>query len=598
MSESSELSSEYELTSSPVQDETSRQADLRVWQEQLLRGVLLATAAVGLFVAAAGTYDAFLYQQFWIIPLFWIAYGTVLVLLVWRRAPYALRAGIVVTIVYVLGFTQLLEDGTGGSAQIFLLSVPFLAGIFLGRRIGIVALALVTMTMAVVGVIFSMGVLVIAENPTTAEPARWLAGTLTLLLMGILIVLSVDYVLSRLTTALGQSRSLVGELEEQRGRLEEQVEERTVDLARRSAQLEAAAQVAREAARIRDVEQLLTETVDYISDRFGFYHAGLFLLDEAGRHAVLRAASSEGGRRMLARGHRLLVGKEGIVGHVTGTRQARVALDVGEDASFFDNPDLPMTRSEVALPLLVGDEVIGVLDVQSVERRAFGEQDVTVLQTLADQIAIAISNARLVRRVRESLETERRAYGQMTLDAWRSLVRSGIGSGQRYDPQRILPAGSHWREDMEEAMKQGRAVAGQSELGATVAMPLRVRGQVIGVLDAHKPAGRGEWTEDEMTLFQALVDQLGVALDSARLYQDAQRRAAEDRLVSEIASRLQATMDVDTVLQTAVREMGHALGIEKVELRLQSPGAGDGQELLQGGSLPDLREEDGHGNTD
>ncbi|MGD9404778.1 MAG: hypothetical protein PVH95_06465, partial [Anaerolineae bacterium] len=159
MSESSELTSEYELTSSPVQDETSRRADLRVWQEQLLRGVLLATAAVGLFVAAAGTYDAFLYQQFWIIPLFWIAYGTVLVLLVWRRAPYALQAGTVVTIVYVLGFTQLLEDGTGGSAQIFLLSVPFLAGIFLGRRIGIVALALVTMTMAVVGVIFSMGVL-------------------------------------------------------------------------------------------------------------------------------------------------------------------------------------------------------------------------------------------------------------------------------------------------------------------------------------------------------------------------------------------------------------------------------------------------------
>jgi GAF domain-containing protein len=257
-----------------------------------------------------------------------------------------------------------------------------------------------------------------------------------------------------------------------------------------------------------------------------------------------------------------------------------------------------MTRSEVALPLLVGDDVLGALDVQSTDRQAFGEQDVAVLQTLADQIAIAISNARLVRQVRESLETERRAYGQMTLDAWRSLIRSGIGSGQRYDPQRILPAGGPWREDIVEAMQQARAVAGQGKLGATMAMPLRVRGQVIGVLDAHKPAGTGEWTEDEVTLFQALVDQLGVALDSARLYQDAQRRAAEDRLVSEIAARLQATMDVDTVLQTAVREMGNALGIEKVELRLQSAGAGDGQELLQGGSLPDLREEDGHGDMD
>ena len=592
MSESNESTVERSVASASSQDVALPPGDLRVWQEQLLRGVLVAAAIVGLFVAAAGTYDAYLYQQYWIIPLFWTAYGLVVLLLIWRRAPYTLQAGTIVTIVYVLGFTQLLEDGTGGSAQVFLLSVPFLAGVLLGRRTGIAALGLVTVTMAVVGLIFSLGVLTIPENPTTAEPARWIAGTLTLLLMGILIVVSVDYVLSRLTAALDQSRGLVGALEAQRGRLEEQVAERTEDLARKSGQLEAAAQVAREAARIRDVEQLLSDTVSFISERFSFYHTGLFLLDGSGRYAVLRAASSEGGRRMLARGHRLQVGKEGIVGYVTAARQARVALDVGEDAVFFDNPDLPDTRSEVALPLLVGDEVLGALDVQSTDRQAFGEEDVAVLQTLADQIAIAISNTRLVRQVQESLETERRAYAQLTLDAWREMIRTGAGSEQRYDPQQLLPAGASWREDLVQAMRHGRPVAGQGKLGATMAMPLRVRGQVIGVLDAHKPAGRGEWTEDEMSLFEELIDQLGVALDSARLYQDAQRRAAEDRLVGAITARLRTTMDVDTVLQTAVREMGSALGIEKVELRLRSPAPGDGQEPVQGASPPDPREED------
>jgi GAF domain-containing protein len=598
MSEFDGSTSAAALPVSSAEDKTLRQADLRLWQEQLLRGVLLAAAIVGLFVAAAGTYDAYVYGQIWIIPLFWGAYSSVVVLFLWKRAPYALRAGAIVSIVYVLGFTQLIEDGTGGSVQVFLLSVPFLAGIFFGRGASVAALFLVTGTMAGFGGAFSLGMLTIPENPTTAEPARWVAGTLALFLMGVLMVVSLDYLISRLATALGQSRSLVRSLDEQRGNLEEQVTERTTDLARRSAQLEAAAVVAREAARIRDVEQLLVETANLISERFGFYHTGLFLLDEAGEYAVLRAASSEGGRRMLAKGHRLRVGREGIVGHVTGAKQARIALDVGEDAAFFDNPDLPRTRSEIALPLMVGDDVLGALDVQSTERQAFGQQDVTVLQTMADQVAIAISNARLVRRVQESLETERRTYGQMTLEAWRSLIRTELGSGRRYDPQRLLPRDSILGESTAEAMREGRAVAGKDAPGATMALPLKVRGQVIGVLDAYKPAETGEWREEEVSLFQALVDQLGIALESARLYQDAQRRALEDRLVGEVTARLRATMDVDTVLQTAVREMGSALAIDKVELRLRSPQAGDGQDSLLAGQARGPKEEDGHGSLD
>ena len=271
---------------------------------------------------------------------------------------------------------------------------------------------------------------------------------------------------------------------------------------------------------------------------------------------------------MFPRAHRLRGGQEGIVGHVTNTKRARVALDVGEDAVFFDNPDLPNTRSEAALPLLAGDEVLGALDVQSIEREAFGEADVTVLQTLADQVAIAISNARLVRRVQESLEMERRAYGQMSMEAWRDLVRSGMGPGQRYDPQRILPDGGPWQEEMVQPEREGRSVPGQDGPGATMAIPLKVREQVIGVLDAYKPSGTGEWTDDEVALFQALVEQLGVALDSARLYQDAQRRAMQDRVLGEVAGRMRETLDMDAVIKTAVREIGEALGITEVEVRM------------------------------
>ncbi len=568
MNESDKQTIEGALPSHPAQDGALRQMDLRTWQEQLLRGVLLAAAIVGLLAAVAGTYDAYVYEQHWIIPLYWAAYSLVVVLYLWKRAPYVLRAGAIVALVYVLGFTQLLEDGVGGSAQIFLLTVPFLAGIFWGRRVSLFALLFVATTMAGFGWVYSTGMLVIPENPTTAEPSRWIAGTVVLFLMGVLMVVSLDYLLSRLTTALSESRRLVRALEEQRGQLEEQVAERTADLASRSAQLEAAAQVAREAAGIRDVERLLEETVNLISDRFGFYHTGLFLLDQDGEYAVLRAASSEGGRRMLARGHRLRVGQEGIVGYVTGTRLARVALDVGEDSVFFDNPDLSRTRSEATLPLLAGEEVLGALDVQSTEREAFGEAELTVLQTLADQVAIAISNARLVRRVQESLELERRAYGQMSMEAWRNLVRTGLGPGQRYDPQRLLPDELPWTEMMPTESEGQPATAGADGPGPAMAIPLKVREQVIGVLDAYKPLGAGAWTDDEVSLFQALVDQLGVALDGARLYQDAQRRATQDRILGEVAGRMRETLDMDEVVKTAVREIGEALGIAEVEVRM------------------------------
>jgi methyl-accepting chemotaxis protein len=183
----------------------------------------------------------------------------------------------------------------------------------------------------------------------------------------------------------------------------QQIQQRATELAKAKETLQAAAQVAREATAIRDVDQLLDQTTRLISERFGFYHAGIFLLDEAGEYAVLRAASSQGGQRMLARAHQLKVGETGIVGHVTGSGEPRIALDVGEDAAFFDNPDLPGTRSEMALPLKVQERVIGALDVQSTEPEAFGEDDVAVLLVMADQLAIAIENARLLHATQQTV---------------------------------------------------------------------------------------------------------------------------------------------------------------------------------------------------
>jgi GAF domain-containing protein/HAMP domain-containing protein len=357
--------------------------------------------------------------------------------------------------------------------------------------------------------------------------------------------------------------------------LEQRVDERTRDLERRTIQLKTAAEVAREAAAIRDVNQLLDETVRLISERFGFYHAGVFLVDDAREYAVLQAASSEGGRRMLERGHKLAVGKVGMVGYVTGTGEPRIALDVGEDAVHFVNPDLPETRSEMALPLRVHGEAIGVLDVQSTEPDAFSDEDVATLQTMADQLAVAIENARLFEQTQASLREVEALYGDYSKEAWGTLTRAGRLYGYTYDRVSVSPATADQPPEVQQALQERRVVAvggGDGRDESVLAIPISVRGKTIGVLDIHKSGEAGEWTPEEMSLVERVSDQLGVALESARLYQDTQRRAAREQLTGEVTARMRETLDVETVLKTAADEMYQALGLDEIVIRLATEG--------------------------
>jgi GAF domain-containing protein len=336
--------------------------------------------------------------------------------------------------------------------------------------------------------------------------------------------------------------------------LERLVAQRTVDLARRTSQLEAAATVARRAAEIRDLDTLLNETVRLISDRFGFYHAGIFLIDEAGEYAALRAASSEGGQRMLARSHRLAVGRVGIVGTVAGTGQPRIALDVGKDAVFFDNPDLPLTRSEMALPLKVGERVIGVLDVQSMEPEAFTEEDVTVLQTMADQIALAIENARLLEESRRALEELKRLYGERAREAW-WRVASSRPTAYRYTGIEVEP------------LPAPVPLAGEED-GRRLAVPIRLWGQTIGSILLQRREEQPAWSSEERQLVEEIGEQIALALENARLLEETRRHAERDRMIADITSRVRASLDPEAVLRTAVRELGTVLGVDRVVVQM------------------------------
>jgi GAF domain-containing protein/HAMP domain-containing protein len=363
---------------------------------------------------------------------------------------------------------------------------------------------------------------------------------------------------------------MADELADLVGSLEKRVVERTRDYEHRSVQLEAASQVAREAAAIRDVNRLLEEVVHLISDRFAFYHAGIFLVDEAGEYAVLRAASSEGGQRMLARGHALKVGKVGVVGYAAGRGEPRIAQAVSADEYHYRNPDLPLTQSEVALPLKVRERVIGVLDVQSEEEMAFDREDVAVLQTLADQVALAIESARLLEESQRALQELESLYGRRLRAAWRE--RELDQTAYRYSRAGVTPAPRSHAPEMEDATAHGQPVVAQERDGHRLVVPISLRDQILGSVVLRREPGQEPWSPQELLMVEEVGNQIAMALEYARLLEDTQRHAARERVLGEITARMRETLDVDTVLRTAIREMGISLGIPRVEVRMATGG--------------------------
>lgn len=355
--------------------------------------------------------------------------------------------------------------------------------------------------------------------------------------------------------------------------LEATVAERTQELEKRAAYLSAAAAVGNAATRITRLEDLLTPVTHLISEQFGFYHVGIFLLDEAREFAVLQAANSEGGWRMLARGHRLKVGEQGLVGYVTSAGKPRIQQHLGEDSTYYANPDLPHTRSELALPLQAGGELLGALDVQSIEDEAFGEEDINVLQVLADQVALAIENARLFERLRQSIESERRAFGELSRSAWAEILRARSLAAVHSDAKGISLVDADWNAEARRALEQGELVhPGISSDGQRYPLyvPIRVRGNiVVGVLETSKTSEQGDWTQLELDTLQTLGEQLGIALENARLFEQSQRLAQRERIAAEVSSKVWSSSDVETILQTAVQELGRALNASQGSIRLR-----------------------------
>ena len=479
-----------------------------------------------------------------------------------KVAGWVFLLGVSAAALAALWLTGGFDTGNAGVFQVDIVVAILSTGLLLGGHSGFILAALGSLAM------WGMRYLELYHvTPPSADllPARlvWLSG------MYFTAAVMVRRFTRLTDNALERVRQAGRELAERNDALETShtmLSNRTERLEQYSRYLTATAEVAREASSLLDVSTLLDRVVVLIRERFDVDHAGIYLLDETAEDlAVLQAASSRGGA-LLEPGLRI---------DVTTVRPMRVVIARGE-RRLIENAELevaqqagiclPDAQAQVMLPLRARGEITGILEVQSREPEAFREQMLEVFQTLADQVALAISNARLYQQTRMSLEAERRAYGNLSQQAWSEMLRARSDLGYRSAFRGVQPVkGDEWHPAMVEARRTGEIVQVDAE---EVAVPVKIREQIVGVVRLRKLEEEPGWTEEGMTLLATLMEQLGLALENARLYQDTQRRAARERLTSEVTARMRESLDVETVLKTTVDEMYQALGLDEVVVRL------------------------------
>jgi len=406
----------------------------------------------------------------------------------------------------------------------------------------------------------------------------------------------------------------------ERYQTEKALQEANYALQRRAIQLEASAAVSHAITSIFEIDELLSQTVDLIRSRFGFYHAGIFLLDESGEWAVLKEATGEAGEKMKAQGHRLAVDDSSMVGWTATHSEPRIALYAQEDAVRFANPLLPHTRSEMTLPLRVRGRSLGVLNVQSTEEAAFDDDDVRALQSMADQIAVAIENARRISDEASLLEATSPVYqasrllttATATEEVADAIIKSVANTGAdgclvvefefspRGKPEALMYLGV-WRRDREPQFEAGariaisespfpfemvsslwavpdveqderlpesaRAVFQATGVRALVNIPLRSGNKVIGQAVVLRTTP-GAFSEAALRLYEVLSDQAAVALERAQLLESAQRVASREQQARQMIDRIRQSVDVEQTLQTAAEELAQAMEAPHVSIEL------------------------------
>jgi GAF domain-containing protein len=547
--------------------------DLDVLRTKILSRTLIAFLVITFGLLFVSLPERIRQKDWGVIFVFILAILWMVAVALIPRITYPFKAGSLISVGLLLGLVCLVTDGLFGPGLIFLLAILLITGMLFNAPrslwVFLIAAGLYAMTV----LLMESGILpypfwsLSLDNP---HRDTWLAAGFSLAVAGAVLLISLLSVTRGFEANIVVEKRLAENIDIERAKQEHRVLQTTQELERRLGQMRSALDISFAMGRDLALDQLLRKVVNLIRDRFNYYFVGVYLLDGQNEFAVLKAGTGEAGLAMMEAGHRINVNDASVVGWTIQHQQAKVALDVGFEAVHFNNPLLSLTRSELILPLILnkgndtlpsseyisldmgGNRVLGVLSIQSTEAKAFGQEDMLVLQEIADALATAIGNTILILQLEKNLDESQKLHRQYLQDAWKEVARENENHEFSYGSRQNFPADPS-----------------QERAGSEYSFPLKLRDQEIGqlILELDNP----DLKDEEKTFIEAVTNQAAVALENARLIEKNQRQASYERLLSDVSRKVSSSTDLDTILQITLREIGQVMKASDGMIQLKIP---------------------------
>jgi len=549
--------------------------ELRDAKKTLLQNLLNGSLILATILFFINLYGAIQSMDFFAAAVVMAAYASVFLITFVRTLPYHARVWILASGYFIIGFVSLVQSGMNANGLLYFLISVMIIGILERKRYWIFPVAIIAVSISILGFLIQSGIINTGKFIISNNSAMyWIAISVNFLY--IVFLISVTFTqfyqnLGKLITSTSEkSETLVSDNQNLALKLAEF--EKMSD--RRKSRLVTTRQIARELSQQSDLDKLLHDSVELIRSQLGYFHAGIFLTDDRNENAILRAATGEAGRQLLEKKHRLLIRDEGLVGYVISRGEARTAFDVSDDSVKIISSALPNTRSEMAVPLRVGNRIFGALDVQSDQIEAFNEEDIDVLQSISDQLAVAIDKTAQLQTLKQKVSDLEEGYRSYTRGIWQAHLKGSKKQLNYVYKQDTLGTDYQKSDIVDDALLRGepiiaapKAVEDSEEMESEVAVPITLRNQSLGVLNIKY---KGKTVPSEMVaLVNNASDRLALALENARLLEQIQERAEREHLVSDISTKVRTAADIDTILRTTAAELGKSLGIDEVRIQLK-----------------------------
>ncbi len=534
----------YFRSLSPLQAPASVDPEdkLKLWQERILQTLFLVGGLFGLVFTLLFVASSFRNHTY---AIFISAIGLMVISLTFfalRKLSYWVRSIVALAIIFVVANLVYFNSGWTGISILLLLLFSFLST------------TLLYTTPSRIGLFLSLTTLLVWATLrfTNIVQGVGLAFTVNSLGIDLLIVLltgsTINLVIASIKSRYLEINSLNRSLREEKDTLTQKMDEQTSILERRVTQLKTAAEITKSISSIVDPQLLIRQVSDAVRERFALYYVGVFLIDPMKEFAVLQYGTGEAGRKMMANRHRLAVGGYSMIGWTTHTRKARIALDIGAEAVHFDNPLLPETRSELALPIATTANIYGAMTIQSEKQGAFDENDILVLQSIADNLAIALENNSSFEKTQKTLEEIRVLNKAFVQQAWGEALAV------------------HGDLEAEFENSQLESNAGSTR---TVQVPLYLRDEVIGQIDLEVVGDTLD--AQQMEFLESISSQTSSALENARLIDESQRTASRQQKLNELSEQFSRALTIEDILKTAVQEFGHLPSVSEATISLLPP---------------------------